>query len=317
MKEILKEIKTKLKNLLKEIDEIGRESLTIMFVPHSERKILTLHLSYYTIAFIIFILIISITFASISLLSHSTSKQEFTNLVNKSKLWLQKEKMLREEIENLNSNLEKIKDRISDLYVISAGDSEIKLNLWAKGGVSSFASSNNEVRNLTDIYDLKQINNDLSLTYRYIEHIKNFIDERTKFFSQIPSIWPLKVGGYITSEYGWRRNPVYKRRMEFHRGIDIASWPSAPVVATADGTVISAGWMSGYGLTITIQHAYGFKTYYAHLSKIKVRVGKKVKKGEVIGYLGRTGFTTGYHLHYEVRVGIESVNPWEYIINIK
>lgn len=123
-----------------------------------------------------------------------------------------------------------------------------------------------------------------------------------------PDIWP--VVGVITSDYGWR---VMGRRREFHTGIDISTPYGTPVVASADGRVIYAGWIRGYGKTVIIYHGYGFATLYAHLSDIKVNYSDRVVKGQIIGNVGTTGRAFGPHLHYEVlKYGIRQ-NPIAYL----
>ncbi|WP_353894501.1 M23 family metallopeptidase [Proteinivorax hydrogeniformans] len=124
--------------------------------------------------------------------------------------------------------------------------------------------------------------------------------------SHTPSIWPAR--GRVTSPFGYRRNPVTGAR-QHHSGVDIANSAGTPIIATANGTVASASYSGGYGNLIVIEHGYGYSTYYAHLSRIAVRPGQNVTRGQVIGYMGRTGRATGNHLHYEVRVRGTPVNP--------
>lgn len=296
----------------------GPEHLTIMLIPHSEKKIFTLHISYLTLFFIGIILIIVLIISSINILSTSTTQQEVHNLIQLSKSWDSKEKVLRKGIDTLNENIADLKPEIEKLYA-STSDKENYINLYAIGGSSELNNDRlKEKEKLPDeFYDLEQMKRDIILSKKYIEHVGNYIKEREKIFSKIPSIWPLKVVGFQTSPYGSRPYPFRKRKLEWHKGIDIASWPGAPIVATAEGTVKFAGWLSGYGLMVIIQHDYGFETHYAHLSRIKTYINKKVARGDIIGFLGRTGVTTGYHLHYEVRIGIDAVDPWPYIMNIK
>lgn len=304
----------------------GREHLTVMLIPHSEKQIFTLHISYFFLFFAGIILAVIIFIASINILSTSTTKQEVINLTQLSKNWKLKDKLIREQIDNLNSSVESLKPEIEKLYSSAASSKGEFVNLFAKGGSGDINEiTNSKLEKLLPIedklpdeyYDLKEIKDDLILSKKYVERVYNFIKERETMFSKIPSIWPLKVGGYITSDYGWRRNPISKRQTEFHRGLDIASWPGAPVIATAAGQVIFTGPRGGYGLVVIIQHEYGFQTYYAHLSRILTYKGKTIKKGEIVGLLGSTGNSTGYHLHYEVRIGMNDVNPWPFIINIK
>ena len=125
-----------------------------------------------------------------------------------------------------------------------------------------------------------------------------------------PAIWP--VIGPITSSFGEREDP-FNGEGAFHAGIDISSAFGTPVHATADGTVVSAGMESGYGREIQIDHGNGIDTLYGHLSGFAVTAGQQVREGQVIGYVGMSGRTTGPHLHYEVRIHNTPVNPHRYL----
>lgn len=144
------------------------------------------------------------------------------------------------------------------------------------------------------------------------KHLLKKIEEKKEYMRCLPLLWPVR--GWVTSEFGYRYSPV-KKEYAFHQGIDIATRVGTPVVAPADGTVIFAGWESGYGRLIIIDHGYGIITRYAHLSKFYVEAGNRVKRGEVIGAVGNTGMTTGPHLHYEVIVRGVPVNPRDYMID--
>lgn len=137
-------------------------------------------------------------------------------------------------------------------------------------------------------------------------HIKH---ER-KMYIAMPKMWP--TIGRISSRYGYRINPLTGRG-EFHRGIDISNSKGTKILATADGKVVYAGWFCGYGKMILIQHGYGYTTRYGHCSKIVTHSGMRVKKGDIIGYMGSTGFSSGPHLHYEVLVGNQPCNPLRFV----
>jgi murein DD-endopeptidase MepM/ murein hydrolase activator NlpD len=125
-----------------------------------------------------------------------------------------------------------------------------------------------------------------------------------------PSLWP--TSGTITSGFGYRRNPFGSSR-EFHSGLDIGASKGKPIYATANGMVRMAGYNGGYGNVIFIDHGYGFSTVYAHQWKLAVKVGQQITKGQLIGYVGSSGASTGPHLHYEVRVNGVAVNPAKYL----
>jgi len=120
------------------------------------------------------------------------------------------------------------------------------------------------------------------------------------------------TGGPITSGFGSRFHPILKRR-RLHAGIDFGGGYGAPVYAAAEGTVISASTLGGYGNTIIIDHGSGMSTVYAHLSKIHVRSGSRVRRGQKIGAIGSTGLSTGPHLHFEIRRNGKAINPASYL----
>ena len=128
---------------------------------------------------------------------------------------------------------------------------------------------------------------------------------------RIPSIWPVEGG--LSDGFGIRGNPFGGGSSEFHPGQDITAPPGTPVVAAADGMVAQAGWQSGYGQVVVIDHGNGLTTRYGHLSKIEVAVGQELKRGEELGQVGSTGRSTGPHLHYEVRIGDVAVSPLHYL----
>jgi murein DD-endopeptidase MepM/ murein hydrolase activator NlpD len=130
--------------------------------------------------------------------------------------------------------------------------------------------------------------------------------------SYTPAIWP--VMGHITDSFGQRLDP-FSGEGAFHTGVDVAADYGAPVHATADGVVLDAGQHSGYGRVVIVDHGFGLTTWYAHLSSYAVISGTRVKRGEVIGYTGISGRSTGPHVHYEVRMNNAPVNPWRYMKN--
>ena len=127
-----------------------------------------------------------------------------------------------------------------------------------------------------------------------------------------PFAVPVKASYRFTSSFGYRNDPKNgSRRM--HSGVDFAGPVGTPLYSTGDGVVTHAGWQSGYGRLVKIEHQFGIETRYAHLSKLRVKVGQRVSRGDRIGDMGASGRVTGPHLHYEVRVGGQAVNPMTYI----
>lgn len=132
--------------------------------------------------------------------------------------------------------------------------------------------------------------------------------------SDYPVIFPVRQP-VLSSGFGWRRHPI-RKVLQFHTGIDIPKAGGTPVCATGNGVVIRKGYCSGYGNFIEIAHRGGFHSFYAHLSKTTVNVGDTVRIVEQIAYVGNTGLSTGYHLHYEVRKGKRYLNPSEWCCSL-
>lgn len=151
----------------------------------------------------------------------------------------------------------------------------------------------------------------LAVQSKSLKELEKIADNKTEMLTSIPAIRPLKNMYSVTSGFGKRYHPILKR-LRTHTGVDITAPKGTPVYATADGTVTSESPGGGYGLTIVINHGYTYKTLYAHLSKKAVKPGQKVKRGQVIGYVGSTGMSTGAHLHYEVIKNGQRVNPVYY-----
>lgn len=135
-------------------------------------------------------------------------------------------------------------------------------------------------------------------------------DENIFNLASSPSLWP--VMGVITSSFGEREDP-FNGEGAFHKGIDIAASIGQPIRAAADGTVIIAGMANGYGREVRIDHGHGIQTVYGHMSAFAVTSGEDVKRGEIIGYVGSSGRSTGPHLHYEVLIHDTPVNPHKYL----
>jgi len=135
---------------------------------------------------------------------------------------------------------------------------------------------------------------------------------KKEILDHTPSIWPAK--GYLSRGFGLKPSPFTGLKQP-HLGIDIAAPKGTPVWSTAFGVVEYTGWHKGLGKLIVIDHGYGYETHYGHLNHIKVKRGQRVKRGELIGTVGKTGYSTGPHLHYEVHYRGKAVNPKKYILS--
>lgn len=172
------------------------------------------------------------------------------------------------------------------------------------------------INNHSEILDHLQLKIDI-LTQRTQNQLNSYKElwklaqEKEEIQASIPAISPVK-NPVIVSGFGMRFHPVYKI-LRKHTGIDIIGQRGTPIYATADGVVIDqANGYTGYGILVVIDHGRGYKTAYAHLSKKAVKTGQKVKRGDIVGYMGSTGLSVGTHLHYEVFKNGEHVNPIHY-----
>jgi murein DD-endopeptidase MepM/ murein hydrolase activator NlpD len=150
------------------------------------------------------------------------------------------------------------------------------------------------------------------LQFNSYREIVDILEKKKKIRDSTPSVRPLK-GGYLSSRFGRRMDP-FTGRISYHRGIDYHARTGTPVMSTADGIVTMAKKKGSFGLAIEVNHGNGFKTRYAHLSKMLVKRGQRVKRGDIIGLVGNTGLSTGSHLHYEVIFRKVHRNPIQYII---
>ncbi|MBD3306827.1 peptidoglycan DD-metalloendopeptidase family protein [candidate division KSB3 bacterium] len=164
-----------------------------------------------------------------------------------------------------------------------------------------------KIENLSKLKDLAE--NQEELSQRLMEY---FQDQQT-LLASTPSIWP--VHGWVTSGFGMRKSPFTGHRT-MHAGLDIATKSGTDIKAPADGIVSYAGNKGAFGKVVVIDHGYGYATFYGHCSGFNVEVGDRVKRGDIIAYVGNSGKSTGPHLHYEVRVNGVATNPTKFILDL-
>lgn len=158
--------------------------------------------------------------------------------------------------------------------------------------------------------DMENLKQEIKKTIENVGEIKDYLRIQHDLYMATPKGWP--VNGSISSHYGKREHPR-SGEINFHSGLDISSSPGNPVRATADGIVSFSGWHGGSGNLVALEHGHGFSTFYAHNRTIAVKVGQKIKRGEVISYVGSTGDSTGPHVHYEIWKDGKPTNPEKYL----
>ncbi len=166
----------------------------------------------------------------------------------------------------------------------------------------------------TTIFNL---NSRIAAQRKSYDEVEELVKNKEELLARTPAIQPVsnKDLNRIASGYGYRIDPVYKTT-KFHAGLDFSAPQGTPIYATADGTVSTSGNTgNGYGNHVIINHSYGYETLYGHMVRVKSRVGQAVKRGEVIGWVGSTGKSTGPHCHYEVHKNGEKIDPIYYFYN--
>ena len=164
---------------------------------------------------------------------------------------------------------------------------------------------------------LDRLTRQLVVQSRSLDDVASMVLRKQEMLASIPAIQPIPNEdlSYIASGYGMRIHPIHKI-MKFHAGMDFTCKQGTPIHATGDGRVVFAEYSTnGYGMHVVVDHGFGYETLYGHLSKLEVRNGQKVKRGDVIGLVGNTGLSAGPHLHYEVHKGGEAVDPANYYFN--
>ncbi len=228
--------------------------------------------------------------------------------------------LLENDIEEAEKMLAVLQDRDDNLYRVMLGAEPIPSSIREAG----FGGSD-RYKELTGLSQEELIRDN----YEELESLKKQLYIQTKSYDEVvdlakvkeeillamPAIQPVsnKELKWLTSGYGWRIDPIYRNR-RMHPGVDYSVSLGTPVYSTGDGTVERVETRySGYGKQIVVNHGFGFKTRYAHLNGFNVRKGQKVKRGELIGFSGNSGKSTGPHLHYEVYVNGKHVNPMYYM----
>jgi len=153
---------------------------------------------------------------------------------------------------------------------------------------------------------INQLQVEIELRRQSQEDVRNLLNDQVSLSRATPKGWPTK--GWLTSYFGMRKSPFTGKRV-MHEGLDIAANVGTPVVATADGVVARVKYSPGYGKMVIIDHGYGYRTVFGHNSKILVKAGQHVKRGDVVAKVGNTGRSTGPHLHYELRLNGVPIDP--------
>ncbi|MGZ3900909.1 MAG: M23 family metallopeptidase [Bacteroidia bacterium] len=183
---------------------------------------------------------------------------------------------------------------------------------------SAFDNYENSELLISTTERLDRLTKQLYIQSKSFDEVVRLAKSKEKLIASIPAIMPINqkdLAHTVTSGFGLRTHPIYKTQ-EFHPGMDFAAEQGTPIYATGDGVVeVADNLAQGYGNHVVINHGFGYQTLYGHMSRIKAKVGQKVLRGELIGYVGSTGLSTAPHVHYEVIKNSEKVNPINFYYN--
>ena len=307
---------------------MGKDEFTIVFFPGSLSAPRKLHLPKRFVKFgilVSFVVLIGVLGSSFYFVQQYSklqgSETELVKLRRDAKIRKIQVEKFAQQVKNFETEMVRLERFEKKLRVITALENSprsIEKN-WGVGGPYGFSTNSfttamgwgatNMVERLSN--GLDHLGKQAKIQSISFQELDNFFKNQKSLLSSTPSIWPTR--GWVTSGFGFRKSPFTGLR-EKHEGWDIAARNGAPVRTTADGVVVVEGREYGYGNLVEIDHGYGLVTRYGHNSKHFVKVGDRVKRGQVVTLVGNTGRSTGPHLHYEVLLNGVPVNPKNYIL---
>lgn len=299
---------------LSRIGAKGRQKLTIMLIPHSEKRIVRIQMSFFALGGLLFFVV---ALAGAFIFSAARFSDTAGKLQSRSS-----------DLASTRASLEAIQKQTSDLVTAArrfesalsgtldrVGSKPASATASVQGGdpVSFFDSSTRASAAAPEAEDLERLSAYLEKSVGPLKDLGSLLKSQSIVLTEIPNIWPVKGASHIAMYYGQDENP-FTGQWYVNSGVDISTYRTGdPVVATADGKVASLGYDSELGNYCVIQHSHGFVTRYGHLMAFRVSKGQKVQQGQIIGLLGNTGLTTGPQLHYEVHLGTGVVDPQEFL----
>jgi murein DD-endopeptidase MepM/ murein hydrolase activator NlpD len=298
---------------LKAVGSFLTRRYTVVFVPHSEKNVFNFQVT--VLSLFVFFLVLS-SVVGVFLWYSSSYNETRTILADKDS-----------RLNKLQGSLDEMRDETALLLrearalenafsgAVSALGSGFDTQKSSSGDLGNFFKIRETPEGvLQDVDSLRQLTKYIGKIKTPIEEIGVMLDSQSAILAEIPSIWPIKGGlGHISMYFGQNINP-FSGQYYIHKGIDISTYRSGdPVVSTANGQVVTIDYDENFGNYILIKHTHGYYTRYAHLLSARVRLGQRVQQGDVIGYIGNTGLSTGPHLHYEIHIGSDVVDPYSYI----
>jgi murein DD-endopeptidase MepM/ murein hydrolase activator NlpD len=219
--------------------------------------------------------------------------------------------LVQEKVSHISSTLERVEQFDAKLRtaVTQLQDPDRNLAIGPVGKEATGSAAAAHAKALPE--GLGTLQGEASRQEQTLSQLEEYFDDQRSLLASTPSIWPAR--GWVTSDFGTRMDP-YTAERKMHEGLDIATPQGQPIYSPSDATVVFAGSESGYGKVLVLDHGFGVKTRYGHVSEIFVRAGDRVRRGDKVAAVGNTGRSTGPHLHYEVRVNGIPENPRKFIL---
>jgi murein DD-endopeptidase MepM/ murein hydrolase activator NlpD len=296
-----------------------KKHFSVLIIPHNEGKILKKKISatfLYSLSFSLILLISVVLFFSFDFFGEVLDRVKLSRLEKENR-------HLESKLVDLNSVILKLKGEMANLMekeenvrmVFGLPEVDAQLREVGVGGQmpNQFPNPTLTVTQIQEAeIELDKLLRQTRFERESFDQIYSNLSERKKVLDHTPSIPPTE--GYLSRGFGIRIDPFTGKRQP-HLGIDLATDIGTPVYATADGRISFVGRDPGLGKMVRIDHLFGYTTVYAHLSQVKIKRGQNVKRGEVIGAVGNTGYSTGPHLHYEVHLRGQPKNPLNYVLS--
>lgn len=293
--------------------------VTIMIVPHTQERVISFQTNVFAI--IIGVAVVVGVIFSFFYYNRRTvySSVEIASLINDNKAMTESLNEIRDENANLLQTAKRFRSSLNNslgmLGLVTETDTQ---NSYAAGNLSSIFDIGDAVNTTTrDVSDIADLNSYLDSSITPIEQVSKMLENQNFLFKEIPNICPVKSNNlHISMTFGPNVHPI-SGQWYVHKGVDFSTFRTGDIVmATANGQIISCGYDPIFGNCVVIRHKHGIYTRFAHLSRFVIKKGDYVTQGQTIGYVGNTGVTTGAHLHYEVHIGSDVVDPMKYV-NVK
>jgi murein DD-endopeptidase MepM/ murein hydrolase activator NlpD len=291
---------------------------TIMIVPENAHKPRQFHIPAWTIRLSLILLPILILLGITILLDYryiASQINENRELQTENRKLRQDVQFYQSRLDSMESSLERIENFSSRLKMITnlMDRDQLSQQMEAPLPSSVIAEKPAELKSSNPVeFNFDQITNRSYALEQNLHELYELLSDQRSFLNALPTKKP--SGGVFTSGFGVRVSPMGDATEKMHEGLDIAASVGTPILTPAAGTVVFAGKKSGYGQIVMVDHGYGLETWYGHTSRVLVRPGQKIKRGQAIALVGNSGRSTGSHLHYEVHVNGIPVDPINYIL---